>query len=148
MSATSAPLGPVDVAVVVFPEAELNEKVTGAVADAIGSGAVRLLDALIVQKDADGQVTIIDVDDEGDVFAVLPVAGDHQGLLSEADATDVGAGLEPGSSAVVVAWENMWAVRLRSAIFDAGGAIVAHERIDEERLIEAYTALQAVEEGV
>ncbi|HEY9293102.1 MAG TPA: DUF6325 family protein [Microlunatus sp.] len=147
MSAVAAPIGPVDVAVVVFPEAELSEKVTAAVADAIGSGAVRLLDALIVQKDADGEVTIIDVDDEGDVFAILPVAGDHQGMLSEGDANDVADGLEPGSSAVVVAWENMWAVRLRSAIFDAGGVIVAHERVDEASIEAAYAVMETAEEG-
>ncbi|QDP96800.1 hypothetical protein FOE78_13580 [Microlunatus elymi] len=147
MSAVAAPIGPVDVAVVVFPEAELSEKVTAAVADAIASGAVRLLDALIVQKSTDGEVTIIDVDDEGDIFAVLPVPGDHQGLLSEADANEVGDGLEPGSSAVVVAWENMWAVRLRSAIFEAGGVIVAHERIADDSIEAAYAALDTAEEG-
>ena len=147
MSAVTAPIGPVDVAVVVFPQAELSEQVTAAVADAIASGAVRLLDALIVQKDSSGEVTIIDVDDDGDVFAIMPVAGDHQGLVSEADASEVAEGLEPDSSAIVFAWENMWAVKLRSAIFDAGGAIVAHDRIDDASIEAAYAAMATAEEG-
>lgn len=139
MSDEPVTAGPVDVAVVIFPEPRLGPEVTEAIAGAIASGAVRLLDALIVRRETDGQVTIIDIDDEGDVFAAVPVPGDQQGLLSDEDAKGVADALPPGSLALMVAWENMWAVRLRSAIFDAGGLIVAHERIADDAMAAALS---------
>ncbi len=145
MSSESAPIGPVDVAVVVFPQERLGDEVVSAFADTIASGSVRLLDALIVRKNDTGDVTVIDADDEGETLTVLATLGDHQGLLSEDDASVVASELPPGSSAVLVAWENMWAVRLRGAIADAGGAIVAHERIDAERITDTYSRLEVTE---
>ncbi|SDT26308.1 DUF6325 family protein [Microlunatus soli] len=147
MSVQTAPVGPVDVAIVVFPESDIGSSLTDAIADAIGSGAVRLLDALIVQKDNNGKTMIIDIDDDTDAFALLPVSGAHQGLLTASDAEEVSDVLPPGATAMVVAWENMWAVRMRIAVHDAGGQIVAHERIAEDSLVGAFATLPSIEDG-
>jgi len=145
MSSAGAPVGPVDAVVIVFPGNEGNTQVTNALAEVIMAGTARLLDALIVSKSVDGTVEIVDIDEDGDAFAVLPVAGHHQGLLSEADARETGGLLDPGSTALIVAWENLWAVRLRSAIFDAGGWVVAHERIDPTLLADAFAGFEGDE---
>jgi hypothetical protein len=40
--------------------------------------------------------------------------------------------LEPNSSAALLVWEHRWAARVAQAIRDAGGRIVAGERIPHE----------------
>lgn len=142
----SAPIGPVDVAVLLFPEGRISAEVTAAFAETIASGAVRLLDELVIRKDANGAVEMVDVDDEGDTLTVLASLADHRGLLSEDDAGAIADELAPGSAAILVAWENMWAVRLRGAIFAAGGSIAAHERIDAATVAKTYSGIADVKE--
>ncbi|MET1007357.1 MAG: DUF6325 family protein [Propionibacteriaceae bacterium] len=140
-----APTGPVDIAVIGFPDERPAAAVTAALADAVVAGAVRVLDALIVEKADDGSVTIIDVDDAADALDLLGYPADLPGLLTAEDADEVAADLPDGTSAVIIAWENVWAVRLRSAIDAAGGVVALHERIDPADLTVAVEALVVVE---
>jgi hypothetical protein len=139
------PTGPVDIAVIGFPDEKPAAAVTTALADAVVAGAVRVLDALIVEKADDGSVTIIDVDDAAAALDLLGYPADLPGLLTAEDADEVAADLPDGTSAVIIAWENVWAVRLRSAIDAAGGVIALHERIDPADVTVAVEALVVVE---
>ena len=40
--------------------------------------------------------------------------------------------LEPNSSAVLLVWENVWARKVAQAMRDAGGELVAFERLPHE----------------
>jgi hypothetical protein len=139
------PAGPVDIAVVGFPDQAPDSRVTSALAEAVASGAVRVLDALVVQKAEDGAVTVIDVEDADDALELLGYPADLPGLLSEPDATEVAAELPEGTSALIIAWENVWAVRLRQALAEAGGVVALHERIDPMQLSAAVEAVVVAE---
>jgi hypothetical protein len=54
------------------------------------------------------------------------------GLLSAEDIETAGELLEPGNTAALIVWENTWARSLIGAIKDAGGELVAHDRLDAE----------------
>jgi hypothetical protein len=41
-------------------------------------------------------------------------------------------GLEPGSSAAVIVWENVWARRVTQAMREAGGVVLAFERLPRD----------------
>ncbi len=125
------PVGPVDIAVVAFDEPRFDGSIASAIADLVAQGIVRVLDIILVNKDADGVVTIAEVTDvDGDgIPDLIAIQGDIPGLLSEDDA---GAAIEgmPNSSAIaLIAWENTWIIRAREAIFANGGTLVAYERI-------------------
>jgi Family of unknown function (DUF6325) len=77
-----APAGPVDIAVVGFPSTAPDQRVTAALASAVASGAVRVLDALVIEKDADGKVTVIDVEDPADALELIGYPTDLPGLLA------------------------------------------------------------------
>ena len=119
---------------------------TAAIAEAVSSGAIRVLDALVVEKSAEGTVRVVDVDDPDDALDLLGYPADVPGLLSEEDATDVAAELPDGTSAVIIAWENVWAVRLHQALADSGGIVALHERIEPPSITSAVEALVLVEE--
>lgn len=142
-----APSGPVDIAVVGFPERTPDDRVTAAVHDAVASGAVRVLDALVVSKDDDGALTVVDVEDAVDALDLLGFSADLPGFLAEGDALDVGAELPPGTSAVIIAWENVWAARLRLALHEAGGVIALHERIQPDDVAVAVQAVAVTQDA-
>ena len=54
------------------------------------------------------------------------------GLFNEDDLQDIADDLEPNFSAAVLLWENVWARKVTKAMRDAGGELVAFERIPHE----------------
>jgi hypothetical protein len=134
MADAALPVGPVEIAVVGFAENAPDERVGAAVARSVADRAIRVLDALVVRKDGDGTVTIVDVEREGDAPELLGIPTALPGLLSGSDAERVAQGLPDATTAVILAWEDTWAVRLRAALAEAGGVIARQERIDAEDL--------------
>ena len=59
------------------------------------------------------------------------------GLLSEDDLMRVAQELEPNSSAAVLVWENVWARRVAQAVREAGGMLVAFDRLPHDAVQEA-----------
>jgi hypothetical protein len=103
---------------------------------------VRVLDLVILRKEADGSVDaaeLADVD-ESDVGELRALEADLAMLLAEDDVADVGAALEPGSIAAVLVYENTWAGPFASSIRRAGGQLVANGRIPTQALLAAIEA--------
>ena len=129
------PAGPVDIAVMGFLEGSTPDgSVAAVVADAVASGAVRLLDAVIVTRGEDGDLTVLDVDDGDALREVIGLDADVPGLLGEEDIAAIAEALPAGGSAVLVVWENIWAARFSAALGAVGGVVLAHERIDRSDL--------------
>ena len=107
-------------------------------------GVIRVLDALFVRKDADGTFSGFDLADlDQDTAGDLTVfAGASTGLLGDEDAALTAAEIEPGSAAVLIAYENRWAAPFVAAVHRNGGVVIANERISVQTL---YDALQASE---
>ena len=125
------PVGPVDVAIIAFDEPKFDGSIASAIADLVAGGIVRVLDIVLVNKDENGTVTLLEVTDiDGDgIPDLVALHGDIPGLLSE---TDAGFAIEemPNNTAIaMLAWENTWLVRAGQAIRDNGGTVLAFERI-------------------
>ena len=65
----------------------------------------------------------------------------NYGWLSEDDMASVGATMPVSSSAIVMLFEHAWAAQLRAAIIDAGGILLAQERIPPEAAAEVEAML-------
>jgi hypothetical protein len=147
MSEFVAPVGPVDIAVIAFDEPTFDGRIAGAIAELQASGIVRLLDAIVVNKDADGTLTyleITDIDGDGELD-LIALQGDSPGMLSEDDAAAGAESMPPGSAILMLAWENTWAIRAAMAIRENGGTLVAHERIPPADVQAALEAMIAAE---
>ena len=68
-------------------------------------------------------------------------------VLSEQDVLDLAETIEPGNSAAVLVWENLWAAPFGSAVRHAGGQLVASGRIPTQAVIASIEADAAAEEG-
>ena len=124
-------MGPVDYLVVEFPEGEsnFNGEMAAALAALVDTGTIRLLDLLIIQKNADGSIEAMEIDDLDGVDELRALETEIAEILAEEDVAHLAAAMEPGSVAGVLVWENAWAAPFASAARRAGGQLIANGRI-------------------
>ena len=124
-------MGPVDYLVVEFPEGEsnFNGEMAAALAALVDTGTIRLLDLLIIQKNADGSIEAMEIDDLEGVDQLRALETEIAEILAEEDVAHLAAAMEPGSVAGVLVWENAWAAPFASAARRAGGQLIANGRI-------------------
>ena len=127
-------IGPVDYAVIAFPGNRFRGEIGPALADLVDSETIRIIDIAFVGKNADGDAVALELTElDPDVQASLDSAGiEVGGLLNEDDLMSTAAELEPDSSAALLVWENVWARRVTQAMRDAGGVVVAFDRLPHE----------------
>jgi uncharacterized membrane protein len=125
-------IGPVDLLVVEFPGNQFKGEIAPALRELVTEGTVRVLDLLFVYKDADGEVGSLELAGLGPDLEPAFADLDGQlggGLLDAEDVAQVGAGLQPNSSAALIVWENTWAARFVSAMERADARVVDQARI-------------------
>lgn len=135
-------LGPVDWIVVEFPGSKLTGEIAPILKDYVDRGLIRILDLLFLKKDGDGNFEAfeaLDLDDSeiGELRAYETALAM---LLSEQDVADLAETIEPGSSAAVLVWENLWAAPFGAAVRHAGGHLAASGRIPIQAVIAAIEA--------
>ena len=64
-------------------------------------------------------------------------------LLAEEDVANLAAAMDPGSTAGVVIWENLWAAPFGSAARRSGGQLLATGRIPIQAIIASIEADEA-----
>jgi hypothetical protein len=133
--------GAVDLAVIAFPGSQFKGEIVPALAALVDSGTITILDLVLVSKTDDGDVVVIEIDEADDPGMFDDLDGEVTRILSDDDALAAGEALDPGNSAAVIVWENTWARALVGAIRDAGGLLVAHDRLDAETVNEALARI-------
>jgi hypothetical protein len=143
-------LGPVDYIVVEFPGSKFNGAIAPALGELVEAGMIRVLDLLVLKKDADGTVEPFELSDLGvdELGEFRALETELAMLLSEADVTALAAAIEPGSSAAVLVWENTWAAPFASAVRHSGGQLVASGRIPIQAILAAIEADEPEDLGV
>jgi hypothetical protein len=135
-------MGPVDVAVIAFEGSDFSGDVAPVLADLQANGTVNVIDMAFVRKAADGSTSIVELGDGPVAGAFEQLADTQVELLSEADLADLAGALAPDSAAMVVVWENRWAARFASAIRESHGRVALLERIPQENVERAISALE------
>jgi len=140
-------LGPVDYVVVEFPAGASN--FTGEMATElralVDSKTIRVIDVLILTKDADGSVEAAELSDAGELGELATIEAELAELLAADDVDNLAAAMEPGSTAGVLIWENLWAAPFASAARRAGGQLIADGRIPLQAIIASIEADEETE---
>jgi hypothetical protein len=140
-------LGPVDYLVVEFPAGHQNFKGEGAdeLVRLHDAGIIRIMDILILAKDADGTVDAMELSDLPDLGELQRIEAQLAQTLAEEDVEHLAAAMDPGSVAGVLIYENVWAAPFGAAMRRAGGQLIANGRIPVQALIAAVEADAALE---
>jgi len=139
--------GPVDYLVVEFPAGTSN--FTGEIADEIvrltDAGTIRVIDMIVIAKDADGTLDAVEISDGDDLGALTALEAGLATLLAEEDVAILAAEMSPGSVAGVLVYENLWAAPFAAAARRAGGQLIADGRIAPEDVVAALEAAAEIE---
>jgi hypothetical protein len=138
-------LGPVDYIVVEFPAGASN--FTGEMAAEllrlVDAGTIRVIDVLILTKNEDGTVDAIELSDVPELGELQRIETQLAELLAADDVAHLANAMEPGSTAGVLIWENLWAVPFAVAARRSGGQLIANGRIPIQAIIASIEADQA-----
>jgi hypothetical protein len=138
-------MGPIDYIVVEFPGNRMTGEAFPLLVDLVDRGVIRIIDLVFVTKELDGSVrgmAIADLDDDGELDLAV-FEGASSGLIGEDDIEETGGVLEPGSSAGILVYENVWAGPFASAVRRGGGQLVASGRIPVQALLAALDAAES-----
>jgi hypothetical protein len=142
-------LGPVDYLVVEFPAGASN--FTGEMAEEllalVDAGTIRVIDILILVKNEDGSVDAMELGDVGELGELQALETELAELLAAEDVEHLAAAMDPGSTAGVLIWENLWAAPFASAARRSGGQLIANGRIPIQAIIASIEADEAATEG-
>ena len=156
-------LGPVHLVVIGLENENMRGQVARELHRASESGAIRVLDALAIQKTNTGAINTLGETDltpdqrmaYGAIIGGLigfGATGTDEGAeagaelgavafaernfgLSGADIQSIAESLSPGTTAVMVLFEHRWAIPVKEAIQSAGGVVVAQGLVRPEGLV-------------
>lgn len=107
--------------------------VVAAVAGLVGSGAIRLIDVVLLHRGV-GQASVVAREgDEVEQLAALVQAAADGVRLSAHDVDLAAVTVEPDASALLLLVEDRWAAALAVAARDAHGRLVGGERVGRDR---------------
>jgi len=134
--------GAIDWLLIEAQNKEINGELIPPLLDLVDRRLIRIIDVL---KRADGDfdaLTTSDLDTEqvGDLGAL---AGASSGLLSDDDAAEAAALMQPNSLGLMIVYENLWSVPFAVAARQAGGQLVARGHIPTQALVAALDALES-----
>ncbi len=112
-----------------------------ALIDLIERGIVSLYDLVAIQKADDGTFSLLELDGLGHEISFI--AGARSGLLGDDDMQAAADTMLPGTTGVLLMYENTWAIPFVAAALDAGGTMIATKRIAAEDVIAVLDELEA-----
>jgi len=125
-------LGPIEIVVIGFPGNDFNGQILPELERLIENDTISIVDGLFLMKDVDGEVEFVEFDEIGandDADRLAGLVDQLDALISDEDVAEFAAGLEPGSSAAVLAFEHTWVKPFRDAIVASGGVLAANFRV-------------------
>ncbi len=129
-------IGPVELICLKFPGNQLRGgtgDIQSALRELVESNTIRIIDLLVVRKDAGGKVECIEAtslsQEEFSGFRTL--VDDVLGLISEEQIQRLADMLDDNSAGAIMLFENVWATRLRDGVLAAQGELVAIERVPQ-----------------
>ncbi len=129
-------IGPVDYLIVKFPGNNFSGKIVPELADLEKKGIIRVIDLVFVLKDANGRVLTTEAKDlKGDArSAYAELAENANEWFYEGDINTLASSLPDNSSAALLLYENVWAVKFKEALMDADAEVIDTGRIPQETI--------------
>lgn len=135
----SRTLGPVDYLMVKFPGNKFSGRIVPEIADLEKRGVIRVIDLVFITRDAGGKLFVTEAKDlQGDAGrAYEQMANNIQEWFSQDDVASVASALPNDSSAALLLYENVWAVKFKEGLIDADAEVIDMGRIPGEAIEKA-----------
>jgi hypothetical protein len=141
---SSDELGPVDFLAIEFPDGRLTATGFDELLSLVDRGVISILDLEFITKGADGKHKKVEVSELGVPGGVDLTAwsGASSGLLDDADMHEIAGGMQPGSIAVVIVFENRWVLSLVDGWRRDGARLIADGGLSALDIVAALDATE------
>ena len=125
---------PLEYALVVFPGNKFSGEIVPALLDLADRDIVRFVDIVFVQKDEDGSIRTVELNDlDTESYQLfVPLGKRIESLFTEDDLTWAANQMPENSSAALFLWENLWMGNIRNAIISSGGILAQRGQIPDD----------------
>jgi hypothetical protein len=138
-------MGPVDYLMIRFPGNKFTGKIAPELNDLEKKGIIRVIDLVLLIKDARGKLTILEArnmeGEGGKAYRELAKRTDE--WFSEGDIEALAMGLPNNTSAGLLLFENVWAIKFKEALIEADAELIDMGRIPPESIAKAEKHLMA-----
>ena len=135
--------GPVDFLALEFKGNKFKGEILKELNKLMASKTIRVIDMLIIYKDAQGVVSTKEIQEPDVDFVAIfdPTKVETQGMIKKDDIELISQRIENNSTAGLLLYENLWAVGFKEAVLRAEGVVLMQERIPSEVVMEAVESL-------
>jgi len=131
--------GPVDFLALEFTNDQLKGEIMPALMELVENKVVRVIDLVVIQKDQAGMHEALELQQLApEVIAIFdPLMVEISGIIQVEDIDAIAEQMENNTTAAVLLFENLWAVKFKEAVLRANGRLLAQERIPYQVVDEA-----------
>jgi hypothetical protein len=137
-------LGPLEYLVIGFDGNNFDGSIGREIGKVVDKGIIRLVDVVFVGRGADGESTIVELDNKDDPrFAEFSsLLANRMGLFTPEDLIEIVDALPLNTSGLVLLFEHRWAEDIKDAIGAAGGFLIDRVVIPPDVLAEVSAELE------
>ncbi len=135
--------GPVDFVAIGFDGNRFKGEIMEALVELVEKEIIRIIDLIIVLKDENGFVAARELQQLDDEMIALfdPLQVNISGMITLEDIELVGEELKNNSTAALMLFENIWAIKFKEAALRANGTLLVHGRIPPDVYEEALAVV-------
>jgi hypothetical protein len=139
--------GPIDFLALEFDNLKLKGEIMPALMELVENKIVRVIDLVVVQKDSDGKHEALELQQLApEVIAIFdPLMVEISGIIQVEDVDAIAEQMENNTTAALLLFENLWAIKFKEALLRADGRLLAQERIPHEAVEEALAIFAQAE---
>lgn len=138
-------MGPVDYLMVRFPGNKFSGKMAPELSRLEKKGIIRVIDLVFIMRDGNGKLAIFEPSKvEGEASAAFnELSKNTREWFSEGDIEVIAATLPKNSSAALLLFENVWAIKFKEALLDADAELIDMGRIPPDTIQKVEKAMMA-----
>ena len=141
--------GPIDFIALEFEGNKFKGDILANLFDLVEREIVRVIDLVIILKDKNGEVMVSELQqlDEHLLAVFDPLNVKVSGIITEGDIEMIADQLGNKTTAAVMLFENLWAIKFKESIIEADGNLIMQQRIPHEVVLEALVDLANFDES-
>jgi len=139
--------GPVDFLALEFKGNQFKGEILPALLDLVQKKIVRVIDFIVIIKDQDGKHRALELEQlDAEMVRIFdPLELEISGIIQIEDIAMIAEKLENNTTAAILLFENLWAIRFGEAAVKANGRMVMYQRIPFEVVNETMELFSQVD---
>lgn len=141
--------GPVDFVALEFEGNKFKGEIIANLLELVDKEIVRVIDLVVILKDEDGEVMVREMQELDDKLVTIfdPLEVKAVGMVTEGDIEMVADTLANNTTAALLMFENLWAVKFQDSVIEADGRVLMQERIPHQVVLEALVDMANFDES-